>query len=55
MNLHEIKSGTKVSYDIFKNITFEGTDEEHVILKDNYGNTKRVYKSLFMKYGKIEG
>lgn len=54
MVLDSIKLGTKVSYDMFKNITFEGTDDKHVILKDANGNIKKVYKSLFLKYGKID-
>ncbi len=55
MELDKIQAGTKVTYDLFKNITFQGTDEEHVILKDSYGNVKKVYKSLFLKYGKVVG
>lgn len=54
MELESIKPGSKVSYDLFKNITFEGVDDNHVILQDKYGNIKKVYKSLFLKYGKIE-
>ena len=54
MELKSIKPGSKVSYDLFKNITFEGMDDSHVILQDKYGNIKKVYKSLFLKYGKIE-
>ena len=55
MDLEKIEKGTKVKYDIFQNITFEGTDEVHVILKDKNGNVKKVYKSLFLKYGRVEG
>lgn len=54
MELEKIKKGTKVSYPFFKNIFFEGTDERHVIMKDKEGNEKKVYKELFLKYGKIE-
>lgn len=54
MNFEEIKVGTKVTYPFYKNITFEGTDDRHVILKDKNGNTKKVFKELFAKYGKIE-
>lgn len=53
MDLEKIEKGTKVTYSLFKNITFEGTDEAHVILKDKNGNIKKVYKSLFLKYGRI--
>lgn len=54
MNLKEIKVGTKVSYAFYNNITFEGTDNKHVILKDKNGNIKKVFKELFVKYGKVE-
>jgi len=54
MNLEEIRVGTKVSYAFYKNITFEGTDDKHVILKDKNGNIKKVFKELFIKYGKVE-
>ena len=42
----------KVSYSSFKNLTFKGKDEKHVILEDARGDTKKVYIELFMKYGK---
>jgi hypothetical protein len=51
--LENIDVGTKVRYSLFSNITFEGTDGKHVILKDKYGNKKKVFKELFFKYGEI--
>jgi len=48
-----LKPGTKIEYGMFTNITFEGTDSKHVIMKDKNGNEKRVFKSLFKKYGNI--
>ena len=54
MNLDEIKKGSKVSYPFFKNLVFVGTDSRHVILKDKEDNEKKVFKELFIKYGKVE-
>lgn len=51
--LENIDIGTKVKYGFFSNITFEGTDDKHVILKDKYGNKKKVFEELFIKYGEI--
>jgi len=33
-------------------LTFEGTDGNEVILKDQAGNEKRVFVSLLEKYGR---
>jgi hypothetical protein len=43
-----------VSYAGFVNLFFKGKDEKHVLLIDSFGNEKRVYIELFMKYGKVE-
>jgi hypothetical protein len=43
-----------VSYAGFENLSFKGKDERHVWLIDSFGNEKRVYIELFMKYGKVE-
>lgn len=50
----ELRKGQKVEYGFFTNITYEGLDKkEQVILKDKNGNTKKVYRSLFEKHGRI--
>lgn len=54
MKLEELKIGTKVTYPFFNDITFDGMDSKHVILKDRYGNTKKVFKELFIKYGRVQ-
>lgn len=50
----ELEKGTKVTYGFFSNITFEGIVGNEVILKDKMGNEKRVFISLFEKYGKVD-
>lgn len=51
-NVYELKIGQEVKYSFYSNITFEGIDDENqVILKDKSGNIKKVYRSLFEKYG----
>lgn len=55
MDLEKIKIGTKVSYDLFKNMTFEGTNETHVILKTSSGQEKKVLKTMFLKHGRVIG
>ena len=48
-----IKLDALVSYSIFKDVKFKGTDEFHVILEDSNGDTKTIYIELFQKYGNI--
>lgn len=54
---NKLKQGDNVSYDIFSNLQFNGeiiiNSIKHVILLDCEGTEKTVYKSLFMKYGKL--
>ena len=47
------KIGDVINYGFYANIKVVGEDEEHYILEDKNGNTKKVYKSLVDKYGKI--
>jgi len=53
MDLAKIASGTKVEYGFFRNLTFKGTDDNHVILEDKNGNVKKVLKVLFERHGKV--
>lgn len=54
---NKLKTGDNISYDIFSNLQFNGeiiiNSIKHVILLDCEGIEKTVYKSLFMKYGKV--
>lgn len=52
-NIEKIKKGTKVEYSLYTNITFEGIEGNCVVLKDKNGNIKKVFTSLFKRYGKI--
>lgn len=47
------KIGDVINYGFFVNIKIVGEDEEHFILEDKNGNTKKVYKSIINKYAKI--
>ena len=49
----DLELGAKVTYANFKNLSFKGKDEKHVILEDKHGDTKKVYIELFQKHGKI--
>lgn len=47
--------GQKIAFGFFKNITFEGFDENgYVIMKDKAGNIKKETRWLFEKYVRIE-
>lgn len=47
--------GQKIAFGFFKNITFEGFDENgYVIMKDKAGNIKKEPRWLFEKYVRIE-
>lgn len=52
MERYEIKIGLKGNYAYFKNITVTGINDKHVIMSDVNGDTKEVFKSLFLKYFK---
>lgn len=54
INADTLKIGQKVKYGFYSNITFEGFDEkDQVILKDNSGNIKKVYRYLFEENAQI--
>lgn len=52
MEINEIKIGLKGNYAYLKNITVTGINDKHVIMSDVNGDTKEVFKSLFLKYFK---
>lgn len=52
MERDEIKIGLKGNYAYFKNITVTGINDKHVIMSNVNGDTKEVFKSLFLKYFK---
>jgi len=47
------KLGDRINYGFFSNLEIVGEDENHFILKDKNGNTKKVFKSLIIKYAKL--
>ncbi len=55
ININELKKGDTINYGMFKNVIYEGKDDQYVILKDKSGNTKKVYIELFEKYGRKKG
>jgi hypothetical protein len=51
-DLQNIEVGTKFRYISYSSVEFIGTDSEHVILKDNLGNVRKIHKVLFVNYAK---
>lgn len=52
-NLDELKIGTKVRYMFYSDLTYEGKQNGHVVLKDTKGNKRRFLEDLFLKYGEV--
>lgn len=48
--LKTLEKGTPVSYSMYKDVYYEGSNDKHVILKDKKGNKKEILKELFIKY-----
>lgn len=51
--LKNLKEDSKVNYSYFRGLLFKGYDDEHVTLQDKNGEKRRIYTSLFLKYGEI--
>ena len=51
--LMELEMNTPVKYSNFVKILFTGKDERHVELTDSFGDKKKVYIELFIKYGSV--
>ncbi len=55
MKIEEIEIGSEVSYGFYGTVIYKGMDDEgHVLLEDKQGNPKKVFKSLFRKYGRVK-
>ena len=52
ISVNGMNVGDSVDYGFYKGVTFLGVDGDEIILEDTKGNKKRVYTSLFKKYGK---
>ena len=40
-------------YSYFRNLTFVERSNGHVTMRDKFGNERRVYESLFLKYARL--
>lgn len=49
--LKGMKEGDPIArYGFFVNLTFVSSGDDHVTMMDSFGNTKKVYKWLFLKH-----
>ena len=48
-----LKVGYKINYGFYVNITIIGEDEEHFVLQDKKGNTRKIVKRLVNRYGSL--
>ena len=52
----DIMKGADISYGIYNNLTLKEKcdDGKHVVLLDKFGNEKKIYVSLFLKYARTK-
>jgi hypothetical protein len=56
---NKLNVGDPVKYGPFSGVKFAGVESKeetgnaHVVMIDGIGDTKRVYKDLFIKYGQV--
>lgn len=51
--IEEVRIGDVVDYGLFSNVKVVAADTENVTMEDKSGNTKTVYKKLYLKYARL--